>query len=33
VRGVPFFLVDGRYAVRGAAEPAEFLAALHAAAG
>lgn len=32
VRGVPFYLVDGRHGVRGAADPSEFLAALEAAA-
>ena len=32
VTGVPFFLVGGRYAVRGAAEPTDFRAALDAAA-
>ncbi|WP_111765526.1 DsbA family oxidoreductase [Nakamurella deserti] len=31
VRGVPHFVIGGRYVVRGAAEPAEFLAALEAA--
>ncbi len=31
VRGVPHFVVDGRYVVRGAADPADFLAALRAA--
>lgn len=33
VRGVPFFLLGGRVAVRGAADPAEFLAALESVAG